>query len=409
MLGGSTRFALALFLAAGVAAVMLGLGWRTRIATLVSWALLDSLHSRHAMLIDGGDHVLSCLLFWSIFLPLGARFSLDARRLGPPRSPFIASPASAALLLQVACVFLVTGLTKTGPEWVDGSAIQYAINRKWWILPFGEWLLANPTLPRLLTPAVRYYEILGALALFVPVYSAPIRCFAMLGFWGLLAGLGLGIRLNLFPWICGTGMLLFLPPPLWDWLGRRFSLLRASATQLPSSSGPLRRLATGALQSVVLALLLLVLGMAAGEVNPKLRPPKALHRIGRFLHLQQGWLMYAPSPRHIDAWLEHRGRLRSRGLVELDRASGGSGWRAVERAWQDYRFQYFLQKLAHPKWEKVSAAYAQWLCRQWNLDRAGDERLETLTLTLVVQPLTLPGEPPKRLERKRLSSATCPP
>jgi hypothetical protein len=213
MLGGSTRFALALLLVAGVAAVSLGIGWRTRIATAVSWLLLDSLHSRHALLTDGGDHLLRCLLFWSMFLPLGARWSLDARRLGPPASPFVASPASAALLLQVGCVFLVTGLTKTGPEWMDGTAIQYAINRKWWILPFGEWLLAHPTLPRLLTPAVRYYEILGALALFVPFYTVPIRLCAMLGFWGLLAGLGLGIRLNLFPWIA-TGVLVFLPGPL---------------------------------------------------------------------------------------------------------------------------------------------------------------------------------------------------
>ena len=82
MLGGSTRFALALFLVAGVAAVLLGIGWRTRIATVVSWLLLDSLHSRHLLLLDGGDYLLRCLLFWSIFLPLGARGSFDARRLG---------------------------------------------------------------------------------------------------------------------------------------------------------------------------------------------------------------------------------------------------------------------------------------------------------------------------------------
>jgi len=409
MLAGSTRFALALFLAAGVAAVLLGIGWRTPIATVVAWGLLDSLHSRHALALDGGDHLLRCLLFWSMFLPLGARWSLDARRLGPPPSLFAFSPAAAALLLQVACLFLVTGLTKTGPEWMDGTAIQYAINRKWWILPFGEWLLAHPTLPRLLTPAVRNYEIFGALALFVPFYSAPIRVCAMLGFWGLLAGLGLGLRLNLFPWIAGTGLLLFLPAQLWDWLGRRFALLRLSATGPPVSSGPLRRLASWTVQAVVLALLLLVLGMNAGEVNRELQPPKPLNRIGLFLHLRQGWLMYAPSPRHIDAWLEHRGKLRSRALVELDRASGGSGWRSVERAWQDYRFQYFLQKLAHPKWKKVSAPYAQWLCRQWNQDRSGDERLETLTVTLVVQQIALPGEPQQRLKRKTLASEACPP
>jgi hypothetical protein len=119
--------------------------------------------------------------------------------------------------------------------------------------------------------------------------------------------------------------------------------------------------------------------------------------------------MYAPSPRHVDAWLEHRGKLRSRALVELDRASGGNGWRTVQYAWQDYRFQYYLQKQAHPKWEKVSDAYARWLCRQWNLDRSGDERLETITVTVVLQPIALPGEPQQGLERRTLAAAQCPP
>jgi hypothetical protein len=68
--------------------------------------------------------------------------------------------------------------------------------------------------------------------------------------------------------------------------------------------------------------------------------------------------MYAPSPRHVDAWLEHRGKLRSRALVELDRADGGSGWRPVERAWQDYRFDFL--RSSPPRWREVSAACARW-------------------------------------------------
>jgi hypothetical protein len=408
MLGGSTRFALALFLVAGVAAVLLGIGWRTRIATLVSWLLLDSLHSRHLLLLDGGDYLLRCLLFWSIFLPLGARWSFDARRLGPARFPFVFSPASAAILLQVGCMFLVTGLTKTGPEWMDGTAIQYAINRKWWILPFGEWLLAHPTLPQLLTPAVRGYEIFGALALFAPLATVPIRLGSMLGFWGMLAGLGLGLRLNLFPWIAGTGLLLFLPAQLWGWLGLRFARLRETAGLPSAPSSRLRRRASAAVQAVVLALLLLMLQTNAGQVKGELQPPKPLRRITALLNMPQGWLMYAPSPRHVDAWYEHRGKLRNRAVVDLDSAAGGSGWRSVERAWHDYRFQFFLQKLAAKKWRKVPAPYAQWLCRQWNQDRSEGERLASVTVTLVVQPLVLPGEPQPQKKYRTLTTAQCP-
>jgi hypothetical protein len=126
------------------------------------------------------------------------------------------------------------------------------------------------------------------------------------------------------------------------------------------------------------------------------------------LNMPQGWLMYAPSPRHVDVWFEHRGTLRNRALVDLDSAAGGSGWRSVERAWHDYRFQFFLQKLAAKKWRKVPAPYAQWLCRQWNQDRSEGERLASVTVTLVVQPLVLPGEPQPQKKYRTLTTAQCP-
>lgn len=410
MLGGSTLWAGALFVAAGAAALALGLGWQTRAATFASWILADSLHARHDLLTDGGDHLLRCLLFWSVFAPLGARWSLDARRRGPPAGAFAYSPASAALLLQMGCVFLVTGVTKSGPEWFDGTAILYALDREWWIQPFGAWVLAHPALAQLLTPAVRWYEILGALALFAPVATGSVRCFAVLGFWGLLAGLGLGLRLNLFPWITGAGLLLFLPAAVWDRLERGLPRrLRPRAAGTPGALVRARSPARWLLDGAVVALLAIILWMAAGQVNAALRPPHVLGRVGGYLHLWQSWLMYAPSPRHIDFTLEHRGRFQSRALVKLDDAEGGNGWRVVHRAWRDYRFQYYLQKLLLPHWQPAADAYARWLCRQWNVDRSPDEQLESVTVTAVVRPIALPGEEPANLMRRTLSSAACRP
>jgi hypothetical protein len=157
----------------------------------------------------------------------------------------VCTPASAALLLQVGCVFLVTGITKSGPEWHDGTAIQYALDRQWWVRPLGAFVLAHPALAQLLTPAVRWYEILGALALFVPFYTAPVRCLVVLGFSGLLGGLGLGLRLNLFPWITGSGLLLFLPTALWDRLERRLPWLRAGPSAAPRPEPAARWLVPG--------------------------------------------------------------------------------------------------------------------------------------------------------------------
>jgi hypothetical protein len=412
MLAGSARAQAALFALAALVALLLSVGYRTRLATAVSWWLLDSLHTRHGLVLDGGDHLLRYLLFWSLFLPLGARWSLDARRRGrpPPRS-FVCTPASAALLLQVGCMFFMTGLLKTGPEWADGSALEYALSRKWWILPFGAWLLAHPPLPQWITPMVRWFEMLGPLALFIPVFTDRIRLCMVPAFWGFLAGLGLGLQLNLFPWTSGLGLLPFVPPLAWDVLGRRFPRLRALPST-PASDRPsrVRRLGTLVVNSGVLALLLVVLGLNAAAAGLRRLPSGPLKRVAKAFHLDEGgWYMYAPSPRHIDAWFEHRGRLANGALVDLDRATVPAAWSSqVEQAWEDYRFKYYLQKLADPRWEPLTRPYALWLCRQWNADRQGGTRLDTLEVFAVIQPISLGEEPEAPPEVQPLVGVVCP-
>jgi hypothetical protein len=65
---------------AALCALLLLAGWRTRLATAASWLLLVSLQVANPLLTNNGDILLRMLLLWGMFLPLGARWSLDARR-----------------------------------------------------------------------------------------------------------------------------------------------------------------------------------------------------------------------------------------------------------------------------------------------------------------------------------------
>ena len=62
-----------------MALVALLLGYRTRLAAFWAFVLLASIHVRTPPLLQAGDTLLRVLFFWSLFLPLGARCSLDAR------------------------------------------------------------------------------------------------------------------------------------------------------------------------------------------------------------------------------------------------------------------------------------------------------------------------------------------
>lgn len=79
--------------------------WRTKVSGFFSLILLCSLHAHNPFVLFGGDSLLPMLLFWMLFLPVGARFSIDFLRnpekLGALPDRHV-SMGVAALLLQMA-------------------------------------------------------------------------------------------------------------------------------------------------------------------------------------------------------------------------------------------------------------------------------------------------------------------
>jgi hypothetical protein len=124
--------------AAGLA-VYLGitLGYRTRLMQVLCFAFFASVLNRNTLIRAGADLVLLSLLAWSLFLPLGARFSLDARsgrrrEEEAGRTPAHHSIAAFGIVLQIGLIYLFTALSKWGPTWRDGSAlITPCTSRSW--------------------------------------------------------------------------------------------------------------------------------------------------------------------------------------------------------------------------------------------------------------------------------------
>src|SRR5262249_13883565 len=75
-----------LFVIAALAAVFLLVGRQTPPACFLAWVMLTGIDNRNPLVIDGGDDLLRMLLFWGMFLPLSARWSVDARALPSVRT-----------------------------------------------------------------------------------------------------------------------------------------------------------------------------------------------------------------------------------------------------------------------------------------------------------------------------------
>src|SRR4051812_40287391 len=76
-LSGSATVQATLMVVACLFAVMLMVGYRTRLATVATWILHLAVIERLPAITGGGDNLMRYLLLWSMFVPLGACWSVD--------------------------------------------------------------------------------------------------------------------------------------------------------------------------------------------------------------------------------------------------------------------------------------------------------------------------------------------
>jgi len=114
-------------------------GWRTRLMTISTWLLLNTIYGYSPIFYSGGDTVIRIFFFLGMFLRWGEAYSVDgwrrqrraivddgaAQLLSPRLIP--AWPAR-LMMIQLAIVYGATGVMKSGLTWFDGTALYYAVN-----------------------------------------------------------------------------------------------------------------------------------------------------------------------------------------------------------------------------------------------------------------------------------------
>lgn len=222
-ISGSPWFALGLLTLTIASALAMLFGWHTRVATVVTWALQLSLANRVTGLNSAADTQMVVMLFWAMFLPLGAHFSVDSALARSGSSEHRSRPtkhlsvASAALLLQVTYLYLIGALLKTGSYWLETrDAVYYAISSVQLATPFAGWLAKFPELMTGLTYYVYYLELLAVFFLFSPVCLAQSRLFVVPQLIAMHLGFGLFLSIGIFPLVSISGLLVFLPALFWD-------------------------------------------------------------------------------------------------------------------------------------------------------------------------------------------------
>jgi predicted DCC family thiol-disulfide oxidoreductase YuxK len=229
LLNGSWEVQAILFIIAAIFAGMLLVGYRTRLATIISWILLISLQTRNPLILQGGDVLLRVGLFWAMFLPWGKYFSVDSvlKPRKPAESSIYLSGATVAYILQIAIVYWFAALFKfPAVEWIrEGSAIYYALSIDQLTNWLGHILLKFKTVMKIMTFGSLGLEAFGPFLFFIPVYTDVFRLIGALSFIFFHLGLSASMHLGPFPWVGITTAIALLPPLFWNllekWLVKR--------------------------------------------------------------------------------------------------------------------------------------------------------------------------------------------
>jgi len=448
MLSGQYWAQLMLILIAFWFAVSMLLGYRTRLAAVMSWLLLLSLDSRNPAILASGDVLLRCMLFWSLFLPLGARASLDRLLQLPASEPISKSPgetavsssgnlvinvASCGLLMQLAMMYFFSALFKTHPAWhTHLTAVYYALNCDAFAAPLALTVRQYPALMKALTLGSYLLELIGPVVVFSPFWTARIRLVVIALFWSFHTGLALTMTIGMFPAICMVGWLVFLPGSFWDGIaqtrmGERVQNAAAHLSERlrvaiqcrswlfshPADPRPQHgRVASFVCNGVLAFLLVYTVIWNIRELDVRYWEPRILPRqmngIARALGLDQNWAMFSPIPRTEDGWLIMLGTLEDGTEVNLWQPGHPIPWdkpQLVSATYLTQRWRKYLDNLTTDQYVGYRDYFCEWLTARWNEEHAVDDPTQRVAKVELLHRIELtppPGRPIPEPETKQL-------
>jgi hypothetical protein len=388
--------------------LLLALGLWTRFATVGSFLFLVSILNRNILIRDGGDIVRLSLLTWSLLLPIGARFSLDAwlRARRRPQDPVSGdgdhahvSVMGLGILAQVSLIYLFAALSKSGVSWRAGAAIHYALNVTEFTTPFGVWLRERPeSVLRQLTHATWAVELLALPVLMSPFGQPWFRRFGIVSLSLLHLGISLAMRLGSFEASMMAGLLLFVGKD--DWaafyrFARKGPLTEVSAGPGSSpSSSTWRAKAANGLAALFLVLIAVdgynrnLASQAGGP--PALKRPRFVRAAIEVPQIIQDWRMFAPNPYRINAYWVAKASTRTG--AEVDPLTGGAPREWTARS-SRYWFKY-LRRLDQPRMEPLREYLARYLVSTHNRRAAPQDQITKVSLSLLEQQIPAPGGGP---------------
>lgn len=216
------------------------LGFKTKKSNFLCWIFLISIHNRNILILNSGDDLLRLLLFWSLFLPLGNKYSIDSIFHKQKEKPI--QLAYFAFKFQIAWMYIETYLLKTGPLWKSGMSAIHALSDIQFTTYFGIFLLNNSPdwflifsshftlLIEIILPILILLSNISIGPKWIQKSSEIICFFSIFGVFSLHFSFALCMEIGFFPFIPIVGSLILIPASFWKYGENRKKNRKQSTT-----------------------------------------------------------------------------------------------------------------------------------------------------------------------------------
>jgi len=355
-------------------------------------------------------------------LPLGERWSIDARRIDRDRES-VASMATLAILVQIVVMYVSNFVHKTrGEAWLSGDAVPYILSLDQFTVFLGPYLAEFPSL---LTAFTYAWLFLMGLSPFLLLLTGWPRAVLATGFVAMHLGMFSTMQLSVFPLVVVAGLIPFYQSAVWDtaieladqrgvveWIHERRERVIAAAPSVPNGlpSVPFPSDLPGArpvLSTILPAFfLVLILLSNAHGLDYADEPPEPAQEVLDYTETGQSWRLFAPHPIKHTRWFVAESTLENG--EKVDAFTGGSvRWdRPPDPAERvgTARWRKYLANVYGADNENHESYLANYLCGSWN--RNHDTRIETVEIHAFSQ-LGTPFGGESEIHRTRLIEYDC--
>ncbi len=223
--------------------VLYTVGWKTQWMQVLALLCYESINLRFLLIQHGGNVVMNIVLVWTVFLPIGTRYSVDsvlrslrAKQEDGPEAlnsrgwleeiPKVhVGLAFLGICFNFAAIYFFNTVHKGGPSWLAGTSVHYVLwqngratslaelirmHEPFWLSPMLTWgtLVIEGTLPILILS---------------PWMQRKLRTLAFANIWQLHGGIAALTTLGPFSFsMMGFGVLMIQGADF-EWLSKRFT------------------------------------------------------------------------------------------------------------------------------------------------------------------------------------------